>query len=446
MRPSFTKWHPRFVQQGSLARYASVCRGWQQLVEPITFRHIRLTTVRLTEARQIITPERRCHIGSIDLDLSTMMLRQPRHGSTIYESRTTFPALCGLFNDLFSTWSCSEVRQEGIQLSVHTPTDWDFSQHSQNAYVEISDDLVPARFISYFGVSDRLSALQYEIDTRTESWFPEDYFVSASIVRSRYDEPALCLGSSAWRSLRKALPAVKTVECKSYAWGATQERHRCEQKAFLRSLQPTVKHLIVRLHDSFIWQTPPSYSDDEEWTSDFALSSVLRGISHQLTSLKVIGSFNREIFWPLGKQEEQPHWPTLTFLDVYLCFLLPTIPGSYQSMNWPSESALNDLHVSIAKAASQMPRIEFLRVGHRVTSTRRHEVSLEVTDREAIVAWICPCTGFRERGCRPAQRRFQDEVGVGLEISLPLPYRDTSTIRDAGSRCGDGKHGLPPHG
>ncbi|KAF4967063.1 hypothetical protein FSARC_5354 [Fusarium sarcochroum] len=390
-----TRWVPEINEQcpkTPLSSYAAISRQWQTIVETITFRHLILTSSKLTiaDSNHYLTPLRLSYIRYIWFDFEF-----PAHNLTVstnpedYDDQLVFNKTV---KQLLGVLSRIPTRPEpvvGLEIFISTPRKycipWGFVSRRPNEMDGVFHGRVRTTYVELLEEWDvglpELAAIFYfrvELGSRSIIFSPSSInLIAAKMSRLLKVEWWLCDGEKVDTELR------------------------IRQRTMFAETLATIPKSLKCFRLEYIREPPQrrSYQPPSIVPPDAQGDLLSRSLHHftqrdGLDDFFLQASVDSTIFWPQTLQaKDYAHWPSIRVLHVELNDVLPSgqwidvpdssrgalpstpphiifdddIPGEEFDWKFPStysQAAMDGFAFAAGKCAAHMPKIQELNVFH----------------------------------------------------------------------------------
>lgn len=391
-----------------LPALAAVNKRFQEIVERYTFQDFSLCREDLRDFETVLKGNRGCCIHKIDLRIHLPHSKVLTEGSLRAErNEKTFTSAITYLFTIISAWESKTGLRGKIRLilGVRHRVSWMSLQEALGVFgIRHLDPIsIPSvhSIVALSNVTSGASYVKEPIGTRTSS-----IVIMGGASRNRINSGTLA-------QLASRLPHLETfmldsgLPPKTATEGTQLRTRRLLVEALKESyLLPSVKHLFLRLRDSSFGFYPRAGLEETYVTSrpDCAdsLSECLRTLSLHLESLRIFGSVDESLFWPI-RSIEAPYWHMLSTLCVEFSNIAPS--GLVYFRGREDYSSLPVRHPGTAKTVL-LDGIE-----HHRYSTRD---------------WVFPVTDFiaipEEEQLIPLVRAFANALQQMPKLELAILY------------------------
>ncbi|KAI0570216.1 hypothetical protein TUN199_11293 [Pyrenophora tritici-repentis] len=347
----------RYVASDSyheLSLLATLSRAWQEAIESITFRKLKVKSDELHTFQQFVTRRRRHHLADLKFEmmLPTYTKKQTQYWDTPTQKRSNNACFTLAIRELFKilkNWEDENVqRHMRLRLKkVFSPTPCLMQPMALTRITLTNPDSLPT-----------LSRVR-ELDLQHPYPFPNMKLVSPTLISPQV---------APW--LLKLLPNTNRT-----VWNLVEFRDGSEKIAFAEAIKATQlqprSELIMNL------RTYQGISNLVLLPHDL-LSAAIRTVSQNLTVMTLKFKFDATLFWPSNsKNSGTPYWPHLKELRVESTLYQLYVGSEFYRM----ESEDSDEHdysgnqmlrvtehpvlITLAKAVQNMPLLEYFYFLHR---------------------------------------------------------------------------------
>ncbi|KAF4463154.1 hypothetical protein FALBO_10032 [Fusarium albosuccineum] len=431
---------------------ASVCKGWQQIIERRTFRHLTLQPSDITEFARLAHPSRRGCIKHILLEIpvkSSSDIWPHNPYQTHEENNAGFTRAVQRLWEVLSTWRGHHIALEfGIYSSFELRVNSGACENTREAY---------SKFLEYGPSGVALPDLHLEqlkwfqrppsdiaaLDIwNWRNWsllghgplefddsklvddgdqvphhfiLPEAEAITHLLMRRRYFRN---ISAKAWSQIFKAAPCLEAIHIERWCYGRRQnDREWDNDSAFLgHELPSSLKQFSFYEELSTDYHQRPGKMRSRR--SNLKLLEAMAKSTHHLEHLSISFAFDaRNFFQP----NLQLNWDSLI-----------TISLTSNILVLRSNDMVNELLQRAAQAAKKMPKLKILELWYCKTG-EAGIFRYEKFDRFSSVIWQGTWTFTLSETAKQAwDEGFNDSdrelFGLGVSV-ISLPPEEITSVR-----------------